>query len=382
LQETHCSDDKEHEEISSSETGTEKYQHVAETEKRKNDFCKPENALNASYRYQASTSSNSSEIPCMTGRASEKIMLPTIADDEMEEDESLHVARQQTDEDHDTIIENISSKCADIEEEEERERESKRFSVRAKDGKVRRPPLLTSLNDTKHRYGLNQLLGIGVLLSGKMVTALVDSGCEAELIISRRFAQKHGIAAAETARSCSGIALPDETILGATETDSLELDAGGVKSTCKALVIDITAYDCIVGRPWLDKHNPHINWRKNRLMIAKNGMKYDLEARKHPCVGKGKHVKLLSAKQLCRMVKGKSKTILVTLQAIERNSAPRNETLSKRWESLLENFKMVFPDEQPGHPPKRSVELGINVEEGAEPLSKPAYRLSRQSWMN
>jgi hypothetical protein len=67
---------------------------------------------------------------------------------------------------------------------------------------------------------------------------------------------------------------------------------------------------------------------------------------------------------------------LVTLQAIEKNSAPRNETLSKRWEGLLKNYKMVFPDEQPGYPPKRSVELGINVVEGTEPLSKPAYRLS------
>jgi hypothetical protein len=37
---------------------------------------------------------------------------------------------------------------------------------------------------------------------------------------------------------------------------------------------------------------------------------------------------------------------------------------------------MVFPDEQPGYPPKRSVEFGINVEEGNEPLSRPAYRLS------
>jgi Reverse transcriptase (RNA-dependent DNA polymerase) len=97
-------------------------------------------------------------------------------------------------------------------------------------------------------------------------------------------------------------------------------------------------------------------------MIAKNGIKYNLDARKDPWVGKGKHVKLLSAKQLCRMVKGKSKTILVTLEAIEKNSAPRNETISKRWVSLLGNYKMVFPDEQPGCPPKGSVELGINVE--------------------
>jgi hypothetical protein len=105
----------------------------------------------------------------------------------------------------------------------------------------------------------------------------------------------HGIAAAETARSRSGIALPDET-LEATETESLELD-GAVKSTCNALVIEMTAYNCIVGRPWLNKHNPHINWRKNRLMIEKNGRKHDLDARKDPCVGNEKHGKLLADKQ-------------------------------------------------------------------------------------
>jgi hypothetical protein len=87
---------------------------------------------------------------------------------------------------------------------------------------MRRLPLLTSLNDTKHRYGLHQLLGIGMLLSGRKVTALVDSGCEEELIISRHFAQNHGIAAAETTRSRRGIALPDETILVAT-VDSVDL---------------------------------------------------------------------------------------------------------------------------------------------------------------
>jgi hypothetical protein len=318
----------------------------------------------------------------MNGRASEKLKLLTIAGDGIEEDESMHMARLPTCEDHDTIIENVSSKGVDIEEEEESERESKRFSVRAKDGEVRRPPLLTSLNDTKYRYGLNQLLGIGVLLYERKVTALVDSVCEAELILSRRFAQKHGIAAAETARCRGGIALPDETLLVATETESLELDAGGVKSTCKALVIDITAYDCIVGRPWLNKHNPHIHWRKNRLMIAKNGMRYDLDARKVPCVGKGKHMKLLSAKQLCRMVKGKSKTILVTLQAIGNNSALSNGTLSKRWERLLEKYKMVFTDEHPGYPPKRSLSWESTLRRELSPSQNQPIDCRRQSWMN
>jgi Retroviral aspartyl protease len=117
------------------------------------------------------------------------------------------------------------------------------------------------------------VLGIGELLSGRNLTALLDSGCEEGFIISRRLARKHGIAAAETARSRGGVAFPDGRILVATNTESLELDAGGVKSTCNALVFDITAHNCILGRLWPNKHNPHINWHKNRLMIAKNRMK-------------------------------------------------------------------------------------------------------------
>jgi Retroviral aspartyl protease len=242
--------------------------------------------LNVPYRYQASTICNSSKKSCMTGPASEKCERQMITADKNNDEESLHMARQPTCEEYSKRDETVSSKVAGIGQEDEIERESKQFSVRTKGGGIWKPPVHTSLNDSKHTYGLNRLLGISVLLSGRDVTALVDSGCEAELIISRRFAEKHGIAAAETARSCSGIALPDETILEATETDSLELDAGGVKSTCKALVIEITDYDCIVGRPWLDKYNPHVNWRKNRLMIVKNGRRYDLDARKDPCVGK------------------------------------------------------------------------------------------------
>jgi hypothetical protein len=59
----------------------------------------------------------------MIGRASEKVRWPAITDDKMGKDESLPVARQPICEDHDTIIVNVSSKGADIEEEDESERE-------------------------------------------------------------------------------------------------------------------------------------------------------------------------------------------------------------------------------------------------------------------
>jgi hypothetical protein len=77
------------------------------------------------------------------------------------------MARQPTCEEHDKSNESDSSKCAGIGKEDEIERESKAFSIRAKGGGIRKPPVLASLNHSKHRYGLSRLLGISVLLSGK-----------------------------------------------------------------------------------------------------------------------------------------------------------------------------------------------------------------------
>jgi hypothetical protein len=52
------------------------------------------------------------------------------------------------------------------------------------------------------------------------------------------------------------------------------------------------------------------------------------------------------------------------------------EKLNHEWRALIEKYDDVFPDEHPGMPPRRSVELKIELKEGAEPVSKPVYRLS------
>jgi hypothetical protein len=43
---------------------------------------------------------------------------------------------------------------------------------------------------------------------------------------------------------------------------------------------------------------------------------------------------------------------------------------------MLTEFEDVFPTDQPGLPLERSVATEISLEEGAKPVSKPAFRLS------
>jgi hypothetical protein len=52
------------------------------------------------------------------------------------------------------------------------------------------------------------------------------------------------------------------------------------------------------------------------------------------------------------------------------------EKLNNEWRALIEMHNDVFPEEHPGMPPRRNVELKIAVKEGAEPVSKPVYKLS------
>jgi hypothetical protein len=53
-----------------------------------------------------------------------------------------------------------------------------------------------------------------------------------------------------------------------------------------------------------------------------------------------------------------------------------NNQLPNAWECMLTEFEYVFPTGQPGLPPERSVAMEIALEEGAKPVSKPAFRLS------
>jgi hypothetical protein len=43
---------------------------------------------------------------------------------------------------------------------------------------------------------------------------------------------------------------------------------------------------------------------------------------------------------------------------------------------MVDDFSDVFPIDQPGLPPERSVSMETELEEGAKQVEKPAFRLS------
>jgi hypothetical protein len=85
----------------------------------------------------------------------------------------------------------------------------------------------------------------------------------------------------------------------------------------------------------------------------------------------------ISATQLKTFVRRKEAFYLVHLSqmGVEGNPA-ENSQLPNAWECMLKEFEDVFPTDQPGVPPERSVAMEIDLEEGAKPVAKPAFRLS------
>jgi hypothetical protein len=89
---------------------------------------------------------------------------------------------------------------------------------------------------------------------------------------------------------------------------------------------------------------------------------------------------LLTVAQLQEVAKGRDPVFLVTLKEAGGPRGPASpsgeEELSPEWDKLVGDFADVFPEEHPGLPPDRAVQLEINLEPGTQPVSNPAYRLS------
>jgi hypothetical protein len=52
------------------------------------------------------------------------------------------------------------------------------------------------------------------------------------------------------------------------------------------------------------------------------------------------------------------------------------DKLNNEWRALIEKYDDVFPEENPGMPPRWNLEMKLELKEGEAPVSKPVCRLS------
>jgi transposase InsO family protein len=242
------------------------------------------------------------------------------------------------------------------------------------------------------------LFTVNGVIGGHLVTALIDSGCDVECVLSIHCAERLGLARSPSllkAERWDGSLSPLEVV-----KQPLTLNLGG-QLDCEGLTpycAESLPFDLILGLEWLRKYNPRINWKSDTLLVYDNSQRrcVHISAQKSSM-----HVPnyVITPKQLKRSARKGATVFLVQLHHVGMRGPTREsasvghttgmgpsgtsstgsaeEEIPSALQFLLEQYTDVFPDELPnGLPPERSVKLNIDLLPGTKPVKRPIYKLS------
>ena len=199
---------------------------------------------------------------------------------------------------------------------------------------------------------------------------LIDSGCE-EIVISEEYAKKILVKREKTnlkAELWDGTLVPMSKCSG-----DLVLKIGPVEFKIRPYIVDWIGYDIILGKKWLTEVNPIINWKENRVGIKMDNQIQALDA--ESAENGDSHLQfILSGKQFSRLARKKhSQLFHVLLRPFEKSKrkAKNNHDIN----DLLREYEEVFKKPN-GIPPKRDIEMKIQLEKDTKPVMGPLYKLS------
>ncbi|CAI7825588.1 unnamed protein product, partial [Closterium sp. NIES-53] len=197
--------------------------------------------------------------------------------------------------------------------------------------------------------------------------ALVDSGVS-HSVCDRGALEKIGEKAKETQFSATMV---DGTKLPIHGKTSLQLHIDALRWKPKLPVTNIKGLDFILGRDFLKRFNPEIDWINSKVCIYNNGKRIAL--RSWADTGDVPETTLAWFEQAVN----ESKTgYLALVMAAAEEEKPSSE-LPAAVKEVLEQYKDIMPDDLPaGVPPTRTHEHEIVEELGAKPVSRAPYRLS------
>ena len=158
------------------------------------------------------------------------------------------------------------------------------------------------------------------------------------------------------------------------EVQNIQLTIGHYSESYNLKVANLPQHDIILGKPWLERINPKINWKTNIIEFKqKSGEPYILQPARPP-----RHqTTLLSAIQLKKIVRKNDNEMFIAIVVPgQKESANRNENEINNY-PILKEYADVFPKDLPSELlPKRTVDHRIELSENKPPSIQPIYRMS------
>ncbi|CAI7816592.1 unnamed protein product, partial [Closterium sp. NIES-54] len=216
--------------------------------------------------------------------------------------------------------------------------------------------LYDPISDTIYGYSEQQQpLVLEVICNGRRLQALVDSGAS-HSVCDCGTLEKNGESLEETQFTATMV---DGTKLPIHSKSTLQLQIGALRWKPTLPITNIKGLDFILGRDFLKRFNPEIDWVNRKTCIYNNGKRVEL-----------------------RSWTDTGSVPETTLARFERTVNESNTgylalVMAAAEEEVLEQYKDIMPDDLPaGVPPARTHEHEIVEEPGAKPVSRAPYRLN------
>ena len=100
------------------------------------------------------------------------------------------------------------------------------------------------------------------------VPSFIDSGASGHAFVTKAFAQRLALPISPLTIPVPLAGFEGPQIDDLTEFTSLELEINGHKETLVAYVLKTSKHELMLGLPWLEKHNPYINWKDHTLTFG------------------------------------------------------------------------------------------------------------------
>lgn len=233
-------------------------------------------------------------------------------------------------------------------------------------------------------------------MNGHKAVILIDSGAS-DNFISKSFISDTNINS-EHCTAALEVTLADGRECSVNRVvKSIDITIGEYVDKMDIKVLDLAAYDVILGMPWLEKYNPSIDYRFKRVTMYANGTVTHLRSptttnNKTPSFYAHSHVSkrlqkgsqastsaaklfCISAKQLRKQHSKIDSAFIAVITSKDGVMSISDHSNDKH--PLLQKYSDVFPADLPvGLPPQRSIDHKIEVLPGSEPPSRATYKMS------
>jgi hypothetical protein len=239
-------------------------------------------------------------------------------------------------------------------------------------------------------------------INGVDALMLLDSGSSADFI-NTTFVQKHAIATTHNDNNCNNNN-NNSNIINNNNT-TVELANGSIHTSDKIVslidveigssykdkitftVFPLSKYDAILGMPWLQRHNPKIDFKNKSVQLQDNNFNNNSNSNnKRYNINNGDAY--VTAKQIKRQAAKNNNLFLVHLYCLDdsidhvsqyecNDITIHTDKDDDDIHSLLSKYVDVFPSDLPvGLPPSRVIDHKIDIIPGSSAPSLATYRMS------